>query len=149
MDEEKWTLEEGLKIVRALQKGTRKFNYHLCIGGGVVNKGESYKDLDLFFLPLDNGTKPKAEELKSWLEDMWGKPSDLTDGYSRVVYFSPEANNFVYENGEIVSNDEPLSVYRYKLKFQRSEHERIDVFILAGQEKANGTRSESQEVSNV
>jgi hypothetical protein len=72
----KWTLDEGLDLSRALQPVTRKYGYHLTLGGGVLNKGESNKDLDLFFLPMDS-TKPDAPKtdpagLIEWLDGLWG-----------------------------------------------------------------------------
>ncbi len=45
-----WTLEEALILVRALQPTAWQYGYHLCLGGGVLNKGVSSKDLDLYFL---------------------------------------------------------------------------------------------------
>jgi hypothetical protein len=76
-----WTLEDGLQLVRQLQSLTRNFQYHLAIGGGVINNGRSSKDLDLYFLPLDNGHTPKTDELVSWLNLMWGKCELLSKNY--------------------------------------------------------------------
>ncbi len=72
-----WTLEEGLEIVRRLQPLTRDFNYHLVIGGGVVNTGISRKDLDLFFLPLCNSDVNDPKGMLALLEDMWGESEPI------------------------------------------------------------------------
>ena len=50
-----WTLETAQSYIADLQLRVKKHGYHLCLGGGVLNKGKSKKDLDLYFLPLDNG----------------------------------------------------------------------------------------------
>lgn len=72
-----WSLKSGLELVRLLQPDTRKFNYHLTLGGGVLNKGLSKKDIDLFFLPMDNGVPPEPDKLLDWLASMWGDGEKL------------------------------------------------------------------------
>ena len=94
-----WTLDEGISLVRGLQDGTRKFGYHLCIGGGVVNKGRSNKDVDLFFLPLDNDKdKPNPDGILKWLEEMWGESENLMKEYDRPTGGDPAfwLENFYY-----------------------------------------------------
>ena len=49
-----WTFNNALPYISELQPRVKKCGYHLCLGGGVLNKGKSNKDLDLYFLPLDN-----------------------------------------------------------------------------------------------
>lgn len=58
----KWTLTEALALVRDLQPISREYGYHLTLGGGVLNKGYSVKDLDLWWLPLNDAsmTRPMA-----------------------------------------------------------------------------------------
>lgn len=48
-----WTLDEALEIIRELQPQLREMGYHCLLGGGVLNTGVSDKDLDLFFIPLN------------------------------------------------------------------------------------------------
>lgn len=58
-----WTLAEGLEVVRGLQPESREFGYHVTLGGGVLNAGHSNKDLDIWYLPLNNDsniTRPTA-----------------------------------------------------------------------------------------
>lgn len=83
-----WTLDEALPLIRGLQPHTRKFGYHLTLGGGVLNHGESKKDLDLFFLPLNptGGKVPEgwaseanADKLLEWLDALWGDRKPLLD----------------------------------------------------------------------
>lgn len=101
-----WTLEQGLELLRSLQSKARDFNYHICLGGGILNKGESKKDLDLFFLPMDNGTDPDDQGLLTWLKSMWGEGGPFNDGY--------------LDSG---------TLYYHKLKFDHAG-KRIDVFIM-------------------
>lgn len=72
-----WTLEDGLTLVRALQPKTRDFGYHLTLGGSVLNIGRSSKDLDLFFLPMDNSKSTNALGLLKWLGTLWGKGQSI------------------------------------------------------------------------
>ena len=87
-----WTLDEALEIIRAIQPESRRFNYHLCLGGGVLNKGFSKKDLDLYFLPMGTGdAKPlDPQGLEKWLVGMWGKGEEIggRDYPDDDLYFS-------------------------------------------------------------
>lgn len=123
-----WNLEDGLALIRAIQPNTRKFGYHLALGGGVLNKGESKKDLDLYFLPLEDRPWPQANStgLIKWLEGMWGESLPLGRDYS--------------------GSELKVSCYTHKLKFMRGNTERIDVFI--GGIK-NGQGSQAKEAENV
>lgn len=104
-----WTLEDGLTLLRALQDDSRDYGYHLCIGGGVVNAGHSRKDLDLYFIPLDNGGT-NVEGLRSWLGRKLGEGSAIADP------------NYP---------ENPNSVYAVKLKYGPLG-KRIDVFVMKG-----------------
>ena len=53
-----WTFHTASYKIKECQELSRKFNFHLCLGGSVLNKGKSSKDLDLYILPLSNGTVP-------------------------------------------------------------------------------------------
>ena len=73
----------------------------------MLNNGSSTKDLDLYFLPLDNGKD--YDGLKRWLDWEIGVGVSITD-----PNYPPT----------------PGSVYRYKLKYDVNG-KRIDVFIIA------------------
>jgi hypothetical protein len=56
-----WTLDEARAVVGILQPHVKPLGYHVALGGGVLNRGYSDKDVDLYFLPLDNpSTQPEA-----------------------------------------------------------------------------------------
>ena len=112
-----WTLADALSVIRILQPETRKFNFHLCLGGSVLNTGSSEKDLDLYFLPLDNGRPPDGSELVKWLEGLWGTSEDLLGRYAEAAEADPPYPLL------------PSQVYQQKLKFTRPDG-RIDVFVL-------------------
>lgn len=76
-----WDIDDALRLVRAIQEDTKKFGYHVCLGGSVLNKGLSHKNVDLYFLPMDNGMKSEAKKVVSWLEEMWGKSEELGREY--------------------------------------------------------------------
>ena len=109
----RWTLGEAVGLVRALQPLIRKFNYHLTLGGGVLNNGYSNKDLDLYFLPMEKGQESSKAGLLAFLAENWGPSSTMatpkkkkrptmaqadlfarrarveTDDRYRVAYYSP------------------------------------------------------------
>ncbi len=104
-----WTLENGLELVRAVQLGSRNFNYHVALGGGVLNNGTSKKDCDVYFLPLDNGDPSNHLGLLGWLFGQWGAYEDIQN------------EHYVGE-----------SFYAAKVKFSY-QGRRIDAFIAKGE----------------
>src|SRR3990167_2742576 len=112
-----WTLDDALSLIRGLQPVIRKLGYHLCLGGGVLNNGESKKDLDLYFLAINGGSMGgnavNATSLITYLVKLWGPGESI---------------------GGIGYPEEPI--YPYKMQF-RYDGLRIDVFVIGG------TRDES------
>jgi hypothetical protein len=83
-----WTLQTGREEVAKVQNLSRQFGYHVALGGSVLNRGESFKDLDLYFLPLDiEGLQPDSAGLLTALYDVWGEGvSMLGEHYNSVHY---------------------------------------------------------------
>jgi hypothetical protein len=52
----------------------------------VLNRGESEKDIDLYFIPLENPDYPPTDpvKLKEWLTSMWGQPDSFVSPYEYV-----------------------------------------------------------------
>lgn len=134
-----WELKEALELIRNLQPQTRQFNYHLCLGGGVLNKGQSEKDLDLFFLPM--GKDQKGKELVEWLTKLWGKGVEFkgkpkVNAWGEPVILRYEDFHDAFGNliekcvYDYPDEDDHLS---YKAKFMYGDL-RIDVFVV-GNEK--------------
>ncbi len=48
-----WTIEDALMWIRRMQPELSSVGYHVALGGGVLNKGFSMKDLDLYLLPFE------------------------------------------------------------------------------------------------
>lgn len=42
-----WQMSDAIDLIRKLQPRAWELGYHLNFGGGVLNKGYSYKDLDI------------------------------------------------------------------------------------------------------
>jgi hypothetical protein len=145
-----WKLDDGLNLIRAIQEKTKKYGYHVALGGGVLNNGESKKDLDLYFIPFNNPKFPQSTEgLIDWLESLWGTPRELGQEYfesaSSPLRYDPNraaepgylSNWEAYRdvNGRMamrrVNAPPPVpQPYSYCFKFLRSGGDRIDVFIL-------------------
>lgn len=103
-----WTLDEGVAMVRLVQKASRRFSMHVAIGGGVVNEGRSFKDLDLYFLPMDADTT-NQEGMRDFLDTLWGAGENIIEG-----------------------DYPPGPDYTHKLKYTVGD-KRIDVFIMRGE----------------
>lgn len=153
-----WNLDDSLSLVRALQSTVKQFGYHVALGGGVLNKGTSDKDVDLYFLPLDNKKLPVlTDKLVNYLNNLWGSPEVIGKEYEEEPpdnlvpngpeYIQAAPHHWFVEDVDITTPAQrfraPLTytvsttrkamnttVYKYKLKYTRSNNDRIDVFIL-------------------
>lgn len=67
-----WTFKEAQELISALQPIARKFNFHVCLGGDVLNRGRS-KTLDVYFLDMDNGYQKDSNAMFKWLVDHFGE----------------------------------------------------------------------------
>jgi hypothetical protein len=77
-----WAITDALTVVRSMQYTARGFNFHIALGGGVLNRGESEKDLDLYFLPMDNGDGCDFTGLLAWFGKLGGvTPIGCDDNY--------------------------------------------------------------------
>lgn len=102
-----WNLSDGLELVRRLQPLAKRHEYHIALGGGVLNRGESNKDIDLYVLGFNSGELQATKGIVSMLF------SELGEG----VPISAKEDNY--------PNDPR---YRLKLKYNLNGR-RIDVFI--------------------
>lgn len=103
--EHAWILDEALALVRFIQPMTRAFGYHLAIGGGVVNRGFSDKDLDLYFLAMEDSSALNPTGLLVLLDAFWGQREDIGNGSYRKSH------------------------YKHKVKYA-VDGRRIDVFVV-------------------
>ncbi|MGE3341548.1 MAG: hypothetical protein AB7J46_06665 [Candidatus Altimarinota bacterium] len=122
-----WTLDQGLSVVRDLQPNVKKLGYHLCLGGGVLNNGESTKDIDLYFLPLDNAEYPvDSEGLLNMLQNRY------------LTKIEPLGKPY---------NDQYEIPYIFKGKFfwnfydgVQTKNLRFDIFIMGSEKDREGIR---------
>ena len=76
----RWTLEEGLELIRTIQTKALHKGYHLALGGGVLNRGWSLNDLDIIALPMDGKHPVKPWVLANILQPYLGTPKDPNVG---------------------------------------------------------------------
>jgi hypothetical protein len=48
-----WTLDEALPLIRKISPITQRHGFSVALYGSVLDRGESEKDLDLFFVEQD------------------------------------------------------------------------------------------------
>lgn len=46
-----WDLEQGITVARRIEEALIPLGYHCALGGSVLHKGSSDKDLDIFIYP--------------------------------------------------------------------------------------------------
>jgi hypothetical protein len=100
-----WGLSDALTLVREIQPQMHALGYHVCLAGGVLNKGYSIKDLDLVFVPMTNEDRPPVAGLCTWFNDQWGLAK------------------------ENVTDPEPCVSLRYQASYLHFGR-RIDVFVV-------------------
>ena len=86
-----WTLEQGIEACRAFESSLEKNNYHCAIGGGVMKRGHSDKDLDVFIYPHRTTERPPHEDIMSMLTTIhavseWEKKDHEAYGDGKDVY---------------------------------------------------------------
>ena len=101
-----WSIDEALTLIRRIQV-TYIGEFHICLGGGVLNKGYSDHDLDLF-IEQQQGAAHDTGALLAWLKQELGPAEELYGIDSKE-----------YKN---------LSHYRHTLRYSY-KGKRIDVFI--------------------
>ncbi len=73
-----WTLEEGLEVVRKFELIAKHHEAHVALGGSVLIKGESSKDLDIMIYAhnttIGYSTKSIMEDLRTLGLKYRGKP---------------------------------------------------------------------------
>lgn len=73
-----WTLAEGVDIIRQIEPDIRELGYHTMLGGSLLHKGTSEKDLDIFFSPL-NGYETRSFDVLQYLQTVFGRCSSIQD----------------------------------------------------------------------
>lgn len=86
-----WDIGQALELVRKLQPELHARKYHVALGGGVLNKGFSKKDLDLYFFSFDNET---ITPIMPYLEELWGAATPLGSEIIRKERGYPPDRNF-------------------------------------------------------
>jgi len=84
-----WTLDDALQVIRAMQSTISEFGFHVGLGGGVLNRGQSTNDLDLYFFPLkgeDVDEAPEVGPLLAWVYMHLGRPLDEPASYDHEEY---------------------------------------------------------------
>ena len=106
-----WTHETAIALLAVLQPAVRPFGYHIAMGGRVLNRGFSRKDLDLYFLPLESDT----EVLPNLAPDL-------------LIYLQGVLGSYVPIHSADYGGGHASPTYKYKLKFDNGG-KRIDAFI--------------------
>lgn len=98
-----WTLIEALLLIRKIQPEIHAMKYHVCLAGGVLNNGQSDKDVDLVFLPITNEEIPELSDLCGWFDKTWGMAQDnCTD---------PDPAKSLRYQASYIHNDKRIDVF--------------------------------------
>jgi hypothetical protein len=107
-----WTFEEALEFLRPLEAPLRMSGFGLALGGSVLTKGKSDKDLDIVVFPLDSGLydirRARVCFHKAGMEQLW-------DHYDVL--------RFWHQGNPACTDDKHVEVWAW-------HNHRIDVFFL-------------------
>lgn len=81
-----WVIADALALVRELQPQLHAIKWHVALGGGVLNKGESYKDVDLYFMPFSD--TETTDDVFPFLVGLWGAGEPIGIGYQPTGIFA-------------------------------------------------------------
>lgn len=108
-----WTLDDAIELINKLQSGLRKINYHVTLGGGVLNNRQSPNDLDLYFLPLEDESNhpddrkyPNYQDVMEFLHEQFGVTGNYMEDYENL-----------------------RTIYKVKLTYHLKSGRKIDAFI--------------------
>lgn len=127
-----WTMTDAREQVDLVQLPSRDYHYHVALGGGVLNNGNSWKDLDLYFLPLDSDdADPDIEGLFNFLKGVWGCPVSLIDpSYADTSWYGAKLKFTVGEKRiDVFIAGTPLppqTLYEAQREFCESQEELVD-----------------------
>lgn len=89
-----WSLSDALDLIRTIQPRLHERNWHVALAGGVLNNGSSMKDLDLVFLPFNDGAS--KTDILPFLCELWGEGRAMGEAeYDRVGLFSAMAKFYI------------------------------------------------------
>jgi len=86
-----WTLSKAADLVGGLEPLVRELNYHTLLAGSVLHVGQSEKDLDLWFIPL-NGYESDSQKVYALLSSVFGPLEPIRDSpdYQGMTYHCKE-----------------------------------------------------------
>ena len=61
-----WTRAQAIKLINKIEAGSKKYNITTALGGSVLLKGKSDKDLDIILYPYKTGII-KQQEFFDWI----------------------------------------------------------------------------------
>lgn len=96
-----WVLADAIDLVRDIQPELHAHKWHCALGGGVLNRGESSKDADLYILPFSD--RSDVPDVMPLLAARWGASEPIGYGSS--------------------------AIFAHKVKFAVRGGKRIDVFV--------------------
>lgn len=104
-----WGLSGALEVIRLIQPVVKTFDYHVLLGGGVLNRGFSEHDLDLYFIPFSEQKRPRSVGLRDYLETVLGTeytlggPDVRSEDISKAYPDEPTWVNgrFTYRQGSV------------------------------------------------
>lgn len=94
-----YTLQDGVALAQAMDPEVRKYNYCTALGGSVLHKGESLKDIDILLLPIEDDVPNDEERLLLYLTKVFTVKPALRE---REDKYGPSVTRTIYK-GETIS----------------------------------------------
>lgn len=117
-----WTFKEAQDLIVAMRPKINGYGYEVTIGGGVLNKGQSANDLDLFLLPKGD-IVPQPTELLMWVISKFGLGKSIAPAYSAHPAAQAAAAQAALAKINVKES------FQHKIRFDLAGR-KIDVFVV-------------------
>lgn len=116
----KWTIADAALLIGAIAAKSHKFGYTPTLGGSVICKGLSNKNINIFFVP-NEVTRELPVDLLMWLAEKFGAGKTIVGG--PAIGGAP--NGVVYRAG----NQPVESKFKHRMTFTL-DGRKIEVYVL-------------------
>lgn len=120
-----WKFDEAKALVAAMRSKVNQYGYEVTIGGSVLIDGKSGNDLDLFFIPRQEGVSALPVDLLMWLATKFGPGKTIIPALQVAAQAQAARQGAPYTPPAAPIN----GLFAFKGRFDLGGH-KVDVFVV-------------------